>query len=368
MHNSKSKSKKKQRTQNTNITNIINRINRQKITQIKQYKYNMLKGGKFLGKGSYGCVIKPALKCNKFSLFSKKSTRNTKNSDNISKIVLVNNSSNTGIWDEIAINKKLKQIDPQMKYFITIKEYCKVQDVPEDRHNIVKVKYTRKNTTINSQNNNYGNYGNNDTGSGTGTGNSDLYNKKTYTTMQTKKLDKNYCPVDLANKPINIIMPYGGYDLFSLLVSITDYELSINKYSMIDNNIKNYNSIINIIIKQQYISRILFIKLKQYFKNMLLGLYKMHKNRIVNRDIKPENIMVNYDSHNTIENIISIRYIDFGLSEQLTDEFCSHYSNIFLNGTTEYIALEIFIIYNINYFFANGETDDIYIKKKLIMI
>ena len=230
MHNSKSKSKskKKQRTQNTNITNITNR---KKITQKKQYN-NMLKGGRFLGKGSYGCVIKPALKCNKISLFSTNSKRNTKNSDNISKIVLVNDSSNAGIWDEIAINKKLKQIDPKMKYFITIKEYCKVQDVPKDRHNIVKVKYTIKNTTINSTNNNYGNNGTSN--------NSDLYNKKTYTRMQNKKLDKNYCPVDLSKKPINIIMPYGGYDLFTILVAITNYKLAINKYSIIDNKIKNY--------------------------------------------------------------------------------------------------------------------------------
>ncbi len=314
----------------------------------KQYKYNILKGGKFLGKGSYGCVIKPALKCNKISLFSKNSKKNTKNSDNISKIVLVNDSSNDGILDEIAINKKLKQIDPKMKYFITIKEHCSVQNVPKDRSNIVKVKYKKK------KNNTYNSQYNNSNSSNTYT---DLYNKTKYTKIQNKTLDKKYCPVDLSKNPINIIMPYGGYDLFNIIVSIDD--------SILDNKIKNYNLINKIIKKQQYIANILFINFKKYFKDMLYGLYKMHTNRIVNRDIKPENIMVKYDTHNIRKNIISIRYIDFGLSEQLTDEFCSHYSNITLNGTTDYIALEIFIIYNITAHFLNGETDDKYIKEKI---
>ena len=90
----------------------------------------------------------------------------------------------------------------------------------------------------------------------------------------------------------------------------------------------------------------LYTNLKHYLKHLLYGIYKMHKNRIVNRDIKPENIMAKYNKES---NNINIRFIDFGLSEELTNEYCTHYSNILANGTRDYIPLDICIIYNIIY-------------------
>ena len=66
----------------------------------------------------------------------------------------------------------------------------------------------------------------------------------------------------------------------------------------------------------------------------------MHKHKIVNRDIKPENIMINYNKH---DHTINVRYIDFGLSEYLTKEYCSQISNIGVSGTVVYMSLEMFI-------------------------
>ena len=103
----------------------------------------------------------------------------------------------------------------------------------------------------------------------------------------------------------------------------------------------------------------LFKNLKECIKNLLKGLLKMHQNRMVNRDIKEENIILNYD-----ENIkkVNIRYIDYGLSEYLTPEYCKDDSNIDLRGTFELIAPEIFIIYYIKNY---HKYDDNYIMIKI---
>jgi hypothetical protein len=103
----------------------------------------------------------------------------------------------------------------------------------------------------------------------------------------------------------------------------------------------------------------LFSNLKECIKNLLKGLLKMHQNRIVNRDIKEENIIINYNQ-NTKQ--VNIRYIDYGLSEILTPEYCKHESNIDLRGTYELISPEIFIIYNVKKYYR---YDDNYIMSKL---
>ena len=95
----------------------------------------------------------------------------------------------------------------------------------------------------------------------------------------------------------------------------------------------------------------------------------MHNNRIVNKDIKQRNIMLQLFSNSNSEgkdvkdvkdakdakdakqnvndsndsNIMIIRYIDFGLSELLTPEFCEDINNIELKGTPYYLPPELFI-------------------------
>jgi serine/threonine protein kinase len=285
-----------------------------------------MNGGKFLGEGSFGCVVSPALSCIKSKsskTYRKSKISNTSNIYNrnktVSKIIL---SPDNSIEDEIDIALKLKKIDPQQKYFITLNNYCKVQQIPSNRSNISSVKYT----------NNSGNY---------------------FQKLEKKPLDKKFCPVDLSMKPINLVMPFGGYDLIEIANVINFYGLTLTANKKLLNN-SNNNKLIT--------ARMLFKNLKECIKNLLIGLLKMHRNRIVNRDIKEENIMVNYDEK---QNKVQLRYIDYGLSEYLTPEFCNHYSNINKNGTHELTSPEIFIIYYLNKYYGNNNYNDDYIMSKI---
>jgi serine/threonine protein kinase len=106
-------------------------------------------------------------------------------------------------------------------------------------------------------------------------------------------------------------------------------------------------------------AQMLFSNLKECIKNLLQGVLKMHQYRIVNRDIKEENIMANYNEETKK---VDLRFIDYGLSENLTPEYCTHYSNIIMQGTYILIAPEIFIIYNINKY---SNYNDEYIMNKI---
>ena len=131
---------------------------------------------------------------------------------------------------------------------------------------------------------------------------------------------------------MNIIMPFGGYDLFNL-------KSNIDKIYKQYKAKKNYQ---NIHFINTY--KGLSTNFKMYFKHLVVGLYKLHKSRIVNCDIKNENIMANY---NNKTKKIDIRFIDFGFSEHLTPEYCNHYSNLKLFGTELLLSPEIFITVNI---------------------
>ena len=297
----------------------------------KRRTITLMKGGKFLGEGSYGCVVSPALSCKaamlKYNHNTNKTRKSMKSDSNnnkktVSKIIL---TPNDDIKDEIIISNKLKSIDPQQKYFITINEYCKIKNVPQDRSNIARVKYV---------------------------GDISGYYQK----LEKKDLDKKYCPIDLAKNPLNLVMPHGGYDLIDISNAINYYGLSdkymtSDKYKKLDIAIKN----------KLMIGRKLFKNLKKCIKNLLTGLYKMHQNRIVNRDIKEENIIANYNE-NTKQ--VEIRYIDYGLSDQLTTEFCKDANNIELKGTYDLIASEIFITYYLNKYYKYGYSDN-YIMGKI---
>ena len=71
------------------------------------------KGGKVLGKGSYGCVIEPAIPCNK-----KKSRDNM-----VSKVGLDPYERD---YDEVYIGEMLASIDPKSKYFVYVTESCDI--------------------------------------------------------------------------------------------------------------------------------------------------------------------------------------------------------------------------------------------------
>lgn len=85
------------------------------LSQIIKIKKKSKRGGTYIAKGSYGCVVKPAIKCN-----SKSKIRNK-----VSKIGL--DPENESNKDEIKISHDLKKIDPSKKYFIYIEEDCLIK-------------------------------------------------------------------------------------------------------------------------------------------------------------------------------------------------------------------------------------------------
>jgi len=266
-----------------------------------KHKTKTLRGGKFLDKGSFGCVVKPALQC---KTVSKKISKKINFNNYVSKII---NNPDEDITEEIFISKILSQIDPENNYFIAIKEYCYITELPEDRTDVVNVEYTNEKQT--------------------------KFNK-----ILKKNLDNKFCHMnlnDLNNKPINLILPFGGISLSKII--------KINRKDT--NNMKS-------IMHQLFVTNI-----KAYFKHLLVGLEKMHRNKIVNRDIKQKNIILYLEpsfltklktidlkeKQNDILKIMNVRYIDFGLSTYIKSSLNNDINNISLNGTYRYLSPDIFI-------------------------
>ena len=104
---------KKNTKNNTNTNTNINTN-----TNTKTKKLNYLKGGKYLGSGSYGCVITPPLDCKK-SYLSKKmfktyanANANANNTKYVSKIIKQGDSDS---YHEINISKYIKKFELEKK-------------------------------------------------------------------------------------------------------------------------------------------------------------------------------------------------------------------------------------------------------------
>ena len=353
MYNKKLKNKYTKKNSNKNT-------NKKPKTYTKTYKKTILQGGKFLGEGAYGCVITPPLPCilpqnlskNKYKYTNKNININIKKhigtqldthldtqleqqtDKSVSKIIIAPNRDSN---DEITISSLIKHFDPHQKYFITYDNYCYLQKIPSNRNNTSRVKYTNK------KRDHYFSLDNK--------GRKIQTNNNSTTKNSSKHNDANKCLIDLSLKPINIIMPYGGYDLISLK---NDYSKKYKQLQKLQQQQQKQHAkhhakhhakyMVTFNKYEHFIKTYDMIKLhfKPCFKNLLIGLYKLHKANIFNRDIKTENIMANY---NEKTKKVDLRYIDFGLSNHLTPEFCSKYNNITFSGTEEVIAPEIYITF-----------------------
>jgi len=237
-------------------------------------------GGKFIGKGGFGCVVSPALKCSKKDKYTEMM---------VSKVIPTHDVNYS---NELKISQVLKKIDPGKKYYLTFEKYCYINNIPDDRRDFVNVHYLNDDPT-----------------------------KWEVVEGQPEK-DKNACRIELANKPINLIMDYGGY-------SLTD--ISVISTKLLGTKAKMHQLFID--------------NLAANIKHLVLGIVKMHMNRIVNRDIKLRNIMMSFNKETKQ---VQLRYIDFGLSNLLTTDFCSDYKNIGTSGTPNYIAPELYVSSVIN--------------------
>jgi serine/threonine protein kinase len=219
----------------------------------------------------------------------------------------VSKISREDITDEIKISSILSKLDPNNKYYITYNKYCYLNNIPDYRNDLVSVHYT-----------------------------DEAFTKFEIEPGQEKK-DKKACYVELDLKPINIIMEHGGYSLSSIMKT--------------SRKSKGTRALMH----QMFIDN-----LRPYLKHLILGIVKMHNNRIVNRDIKQKNIVMNWNKEN---NDVALRYIDFGLTEFLTTEFCRHISNINRHGTLLYISPEVHIAYVLRKYSNRSEH---YIQKTII--
>jgi serine/threonine protein kinase len=135
-------------------------------------------------------------------------------------------------------------------------------------------------------------------------------------------------------------MPYGGLDL--------DKMIRYRKYG----DDPKVARMVKIFIKN----------LRRNVKHLILGLILMHKNRIVHRDIKQGNVLVDIVDKGEGKIGMALRYADFGLSEFLTASYTSKMENIHLRGTAMYYSPELIAVSTINKNLQ--ETDMAYLKNK----
>lgn len=263
--------------------------------QPKQNLTRKMIGGKYLDKGGFGCVIIPALPCSKKDLTEK----NLKNY--VSKLI---KDTDSETLNEITISNILKKLDPNKKYFLTIEKHCYINNISSDisssRSDIALVNYI------------------------------DDDMKKFVLLPDQKNKDKDYCDIDISKKPINIIMEYAGYSLKNVM-----------KTAPTNNSTKGI------------MHRLFLANIKNNLKHLILGLIKMHFNRVAHRDVKARNIMLLYNKQN---NDLQIRYGDFGLSELLTNTYCSDINNVYEKGTPNYISPELKVVFNYRYYRNRSDT------------
>jgi len=326
------KTKKNNKTYQ-NINNNINNTNAN-----ASYTKKSQKGGTFVDKGGFGCVVSPALPCP-----NNDKTLNKNLDKYVSKIIKKYTKETK---NEIYMSKYLSILDPYQEYFITLVNKCIIKSFPENRTDLLDItryKNTKANGSVIRNGNRNGNYNGNVNP-----------NLKLDKSLKKTELQTQSCHIDLDINPTNLIMQNAGYNLFKVM--------------KINQNSKGQNMFLGIM------SRLFIENLKIYLKHLLKGLAKMHTNRIVNNDIKPKNIMLlmkttkqstfpknktktvyattPITNTNTINNTkkeysdtlpyMSIRYIDFGLSQYLTSNNCS-YDNINFKGTKLYTSPELFI-------------------------
>jgi serine/threonine protein kinase len=290
------------------VSNVDNEENKKQIGGIK------------LGQGSFGCVIKPPVECKNRVL---RPNKYEINDEYISKII--NTRYNQNAFIELNLGKKLTTIDKKHKYFLPFINACYF--TPQKHDSIVYVSpegvdYSDPNDSLMDKESSHKD------GSSISTLNKG--SSKIPSHILTK--NRNKCILSLNNEYINLIGIAGGDNLNTFITS----EKANYKINFINKNFR-------------YV-----------FSYLVYGLFLLHSNNIIHKDIKPANIIIDFDYINKNklevfkkikhhkEAVIScmLRYIDFGLSINLNKRKynSNEIEELLANGTHYYIPLEIFAI------------------------
>lgn len=258
--------------------------NNGKLYVIKKEKRNYQKGGRVLGEGSFGCVVTPPLHCN--NPFFRMPYSIDKNY--VSKIVEYD-EDDEDILNELKFGKKLVKLDPRQKYFSPIINGCLLE---EQKHQDLKYLSSKKNSFNNSS-----------------YFNSSSMNNTSNNQQNDKKETK--CYIYLSEDYLNLISKNAGVNLKIALTSKMD---KVQEYFR-----NNYKHIMH---------------------HFCDGLMILHKNNILHKDLKPYNVMINFQSRRPLPNII-----DFGLSEELKHKITLKDFRYLITGGTElYTPVEIFMV------------------------
>ena len=242
-----------------------------------------LQGGFKLGEGGFGCVVYPHIPCSKKEL--------PKSKNYISKII---QSNFREYREEIKLLNKIKKIDSNNKYLVSYEDTCILNDNDVKNRksidDILRVKYNNIGTKMSNDN-------------------FTIIDKE----IKKEDIDNEYCKFDPRLQYFNQIQIEGGKEL--------------NNYFKLPKEDLNYKLLKN---NCGYI-----------FKYLLTGLKLLHKNKVVHRDIKPNNILLKIKNNKVLP-----RFIDFGLSTDFNEEYeiedIGH-----RQGTASYIPIDIYIAYRI---------------------
>lgn len=258
----------------------------QQIKKIKTKKN--IKGGRKLGKGGFGCVVKPYIKCD----------TNLDPRMHVSKLIFKGINSRSFV-EEIKISNLIKKIDKDNKYFITYTEMCDLEKRQTTRPDIIDVKYEQNNDNL----------------------------FKILNETGLKKKDKDACYIDFTKKPKNIIMIDGGIDLNKLIKhessAIIKYRQNIKKH------LAKYLLKLLLGIKKLHNGSIVHKDIKPL--NILVN-YKQYDSKHENKGKK-----LNEDTN------LDFRFIDFGLSKAV--EQIRNLHDINDSGTKSYVPPELVILH-----------------------